>query len=156
MSHLFIEQKPGPSFNKAVLMAVTEELGRKKFLLESAAETTATFRDEEQYIKFTLKDGDLLVRIGVGYPEHTDAHIKSMRLDELIHFLYGSLQRGVNRVDEFGVRESLSRAMKDLWEFAPDFLNGDFRTFLRVVALKYREEHGGLRESVILGHKKPA
>jgi len=46
--------------------------------------------------------------------------------------------------------------MSDLWEFAPDFMKGDFRTFLRAAALKYRAEHGMLHESVILGQKRSA
>ena len=146
----------GPSFNRSVLAAVTEELGRKKFALESMTETVAIYRHDEQYIKFTLKDGNLYARIGVGHPEHGEEHIKSMRLDDLIHFLYGSLDRGVSKLGDLGVRECLSRAMRDLWEFAADFLNGDFRTFLHTAALKYRDEHGMLRENIIVGHKKPA
>ena len=77
-----------------------------------------------------------------------------MLLEDMIHFTYGSLDRGVNKVDYLGVRECLARAMKDLREFASEFLNGDFRPFLRVVALKFRDEHGMLRESIILGEKK--
>ena len=150
------EHKNESSFNRSVLKSVTEELARKKFLLESTTDKTATFRNQEQYIKFTLKEGQLFTRIGVGYPDHTDGHIKSMRLDELIHFLYGSLPRGLHKVDGLGVRESLALALRDLWEFAADFMNGDFRTFLRTASMKYRDEHGMLRESIILGGKKSA
>jgi len=107
MSSAPLEPRNEPSFNRSVLITVTEELARRKFFLESMSERTVTYSNEDQYIKFTLKDGDLLVRIGVGYPDHTDAHIKSLRLDELIHFMYGSLPRGVNKVGDLGVRECL-------------------------------------------------
>jgi|SRR5579885_3386780 len=146
----------GPSFNSSVLRTVTEDLGRRKFTLESITDTVVLFRKDEQYIKFTLKDGNLYTRIGVGHPDRGE-DIKSMRLDELIGFNYSGLKRGLIKTENRGVRECLAMAVRDLWEFAGDFMNGDFRAFFRIAALKYRDEHGMLRENVILGtEKKPA
>jgi len=147
---------PGPCFNSAVLRSITEELSRKQFELESQEDTVVIYRHDEQYIRFTLKDGFLYTRLGVGHPEHVEGHIKSLRLDEMIAFTFGGLKRGLIELNNHSVRECLAAAMLNLWEFAPDFMNGDFRAFLRTAALKYRDEHGMLRESIILGQKKPA
>lgn len=140
-----------PTFNRAVLRPVSEELSRKGFVLESVTDHKATYREKDRYLTFEMEHGVIHIRLGIGQAEHTEGHINSMLLEDMIHFTYGSLDRGVNKVEYLGVRECLARAMKDIREFASEFLNGDFRPFLRVVALKHREEHGTLRESIILG-----
>jgi hypothetical protein len=145
---------PEPTFNRTVLRAVSEELSRTGFLLESLNEQEATYRDKDRYITFEMEHGLIHIRIGIGLVEQTSGHTNSMRLEDVIRFTYGGLQRGVNKVENLGVAECLARAMKDLREFASEFLHGDFRPFLRVVALKYRDEHGTLRESIVPGEKK--
>ena len=143
-----------PTFNRTVLRPVSEELSRKGFLLETITEHEATYRDKDRYISFEMRHGVIHIRLGIGLVQQREGHINSMLLEDMIHFTYGSLDRGVNKVGNLGVRECLARTMKDLREFAAEFLNGDFRPFLRVVALKYRDEHGTLRESIILGERK--
>jgi hypothetical protein len=140
-----------PTFNRTVLRPVSEELSRKGFLLETLTEHEATYRDKDRYITFEMQRGVIHIRLGIGLVQQDDGRINSMLLEDMIRFTYGGLNRGANKVEYLGVRECLARTMKDLREFASEFLSGDFRPFLRVVALKYRDEHGTLRESIILG-----
>lgn len=142
-----------PSFNRIVLRPVSEELARRGFLPESITDHEATYRDKDRFITFELEHGVIHIRLGIGAAEHEDGHVNSMLLEDIVRFTYGGLRRGANKVEFLGVGECLARAMQDLKEFASEFLSGDFRPFLRVVALKYRDEHGTLRESIVLGGK---
>lgn len=154
MFQTILQTAPEPTFNRTVLRAVSEELSRTGFLLESIRDEEATYRDKDRYITFEMEHGVIHIRIGIGLAEHVGGHINSMRLEDMIRFTYGGLQRGANKVEYLGVGECLARAMKDLREFASEFLHGDFRPFLRVVALKFRDEHGTLRESIVLGEDR--
>lgn len=143
----------GPSFNRLVLEPTTAALSIKGFDLESVSDALVTYRRDEEYVNFTLNDGHLGICLGVGHPEHDEGiNIRSMKLDDLVRFQYGSLHRGVHSVSELGLSMCLERARADLQEFAPDFLIGDFRAFLRTVALKHREDHGMLRASTAFGN----
>ncbi len=149
-----VEPPIGASFNRLVLQATTAVLSKRGFELESLSESLVTYRRDEEYLNFALCDGNLCVCLGVGHPEHDEGiNIRSMRLDDLVRFQYGSLHRGVHPVATLGLAACLEHSLADLQEFAPDFLVGDFRAFLRTVGLKHREDRGMLRESSTFGHK---
>ena len=147
------EPSMGPSFNRFVLQATTAVLSKRGFEMESISGSLVTYRRDEEYLNFALHEGNLCLCLGVGHPEHDEGvNIRSMRLDDLVRFQYGSLNRCVHSVDAFGLTMCLERALSDLQEFAPDFLIGDFRAFLRTVGLKHREDRGMLRSSTIAGN----
>ena len=129
-----------PTFSAAILHNVTKDLQAMHFLPESASPTTALYRDGDRYIEFLLDEDCLTVRLGVGSHDPGESLINSMLLNEMIGFLYGGMQRGCHAVDEKGLDVCLQAAMQDLKEFAHEFLRGDFRPFLRVLAIKKREE----------------
>jgi hypothetical protein len=134
------ETAAGPQLSPIVLKSVTEELEAMHFEPVATSPNVVTFRDGERFVRFELVENILTIRVGVGSHEDEDLGITSMRLDEMIAFLYGGLQRGCNAVDDRGLTACVDAAMKDLKEFAHEFLRGDFRPFLRVLATKKRED----------------
>lgn len=133
--------------DKTVLRPVTEEMHDLGFELESVSPSQAIYRDEDRYVTLTEEDGFITVRLGVGSMDAAQQSINSMRLDDMIMFMFGGLRRGKSRLSQTNLPDCLRSAMKDLREFAHEFLHGDFRPFLRTLALKHREELGTLREA---------
>jgi hypothetical protein len=133
--------------NSSVLQPVTEEMHELGFELESVSEAQAIYRDEDRYVTFTEEEGAITLRLGVGSLDAAQQSINSMRLDDMVRFMFGGLQRGKNRLEKTNLSECLKSSMKDLREFAHEFLHGDFRPFLRTLALKHREDKGTLREA---------
>jgi len=134
------ETAPQPTLTPDVMQPATEELGKLNFNAVDLNANRATFRDGERYVTFLLEQSTLTVRLGVGSHDTNEAIINSMRLDEMIGFLFGGMKRGCHCIDEKGLDECMQAAIKDLKEFAHEFLRGDFRPFLRVLAIKKREE----------------
>jgi hypothetical protein len=87
----------------------------------------------------------LTVRLGFGLHDIGNQSLNSMRLDEMIAHVYGGLKRGCHAVDNNGLEGCLARAVKDLREFANEFVRGDFRPFLRILAIRHREERDAAR-----------
>jgi hypothetical protein len=129
-----------PTFNPAILKPITDDLQKSNFCAEALSPKSATYRDGDRYVTFLLEDGCLFLRLGVGSHDSLETTINSMRLDEMVGFLYGGLKRGCHAMDEKAIHECLAGALRDLKEFAHEFLRGDFRPFLRVLAIKKREE----------------
>ena len=150
------ERITGPTFNRAALRLISEELAKRGFTMESVLPDRATYRNGDRYLAFTLLNGEMHVVLGIGYAESTTDHANSITLDAMVHFLYGSLRRGVHKIGPLGILECSGKVIADLKEFANEFLQGDFRPFLRVLALKYKDEHGMLRENIIVGSNRPA
>lgn len=144
---------PQPSFNRAALQPVIDELGKAHFDPAELFANRATFRDGERYVSLLLDDSTLSVRLGVGSHDADESLINSMRLDEMISFLFGGMKRGCHCVDEKGLADCLQAALKDLKEFAHEFLRGDFRPFLRVLAIKKREEREAAKANKDLPEK---
>ena len=129
-----------PTLNSAVMQPVINELRNMHFDPVELYADRATFRDGERYVMLLIEQSTLTTRLGVGSHDTNESLINSMRLDEMISFLFGGMKRGCHCIDEKGLEECLQAAMKDLKEFAHEFLRGDFRPFLRVLAIKKREE----------------
>ena len=129
-----------PSLSPLAFSNVNRELQSMHFAPVAASPNAVTFRDGERFVRFDLTGFNITVRLGVGSHEDMDFAINSMRLDEMIAFLYGGMKRGCQAVDERGLQLCLEAALSDLKEFAHEFLRGDFRPFLRVLAAKKREE----------------
>jgi hypothetical protein len=139
------DSKPQATLNPALLVPITAEMKTVRFELETLTPYHATYRDGDRYVTFSVIEGDLTVRLGVGSHDLTQQTINSMRLDEMIAFLFGSLKRGCHAIDDAGLQNCLKGAMKDIREFANEFLNGDFRPFLRVLSMKHREERAAAK-----------
>lgn len=129
-----------PAFNSANIQAVVGEMKQLGFEGESFAPNLMVFRGGDRYVAYQLSESDVAVRLGMGVYDPDQASINSMRLDEMIGFLYGSLKRGCHPIDDAGIEDCLAKAAKDLKEFAHEFLRGDFRPFLRVLSMKKKEE----------------
>ena len=65
----------------------------------------ATFRDGDRYVTFALEDGLLTTRLGVGSHDTQEAPINSMRLDEMISFLFGGLKRTIAKAGYSDIKE---------------------------------------------------
>ena len=128
------------AFTSTNLQPVVREMNTLGFATEAVNQAAAVFRDGDRYVQFSLQDKTLSLRLGVGSHDPEDSIINSMKLHEMIGFMYGGMQRGCHVVDEQGLDACLAAGLKDLKEFAHEFLRGDFRPFLRVLALKKREE----------------
>lgn len=139
-----------PQLSPIVLKHANDELQTMHFLPVAASPAVAIFKDGERFVRFELCDSSLNLRLGVGSHEDEDLKTTSMRLDEMIAYLYGGLKRGCHAVDDRGLTACIDDAMKDLKEFAHEFLRGDFRPFLRVLATKKKEE----RELELANKKK--
>lgn len=128
------------TLNGANMQAVTAGMRQWNFILENVTPSEVVYREGDRYVVFCLETDTLTVRLGMGTYDPQQCAMNSMRLHEMIGFLYGSLQRGCHALDESGLDACLDKAMKDLREFAHEFLGGDFRPFLRVLWIKKREE----------------
>ncbi len=140
MYQAILETTNQASLQGSAIQPVTVEMRQLGFCLEHASPNQAVYRDGDRYTVFALENGELTLRLGVGSHDSAEALINSMRLDELVAFMYGGLRRGCHATTEHGLERCLASAMKDLKEFAHEFLRGDFRPFLRVLALKKRED----------------
>ena len=142
-----------PKFSAALLQTFAREFAAMNFMPEEFQSNRATFRDGERYISFLLEDETLTIRLGVGSHDGEEAKINSMRLDEMVAFLFGGLKRGCHCTNDAGLEDCLASAMKDLREFANEFLRGDFRPFLRILAIKKREERDAEKAKKELAEK---
>lgn len=134
------------TLNGANMQAVTAGMRQWNFVLEDVKPHEVVYREGDRYVVFCLDGDTLTLRLGMGSYDPEQLSINSMRLHEMIGFLYGSLQRGCHALDESGLDACLEKAMKDLREFAHEFLGGDFRPFLRVLSIKKREELAAEKE----------
>ena len=142
-----------PKFNPAMMQPVIKELQAMSFSPDGLYSDRATFRDGERYVMFAIEADCLTTRVGVGSHDTDESKINSMRLDEMIGFLFGGLKRGCHSTNDAELSLCLSGAMKDLKEFAHEFLRGDFRPFLRVLAIKKREEREAEKSKKDLAEK---
>lgn len=142
-----------PAFTPAALQPLTREMQSMNFQPETLTPEKATFRDGDRYVMLALEEGLLTARLGVGSQAEGQASLSSMRLDEMIAFLYGGLKRGCHAADEVALDACLCGVMKDLKEFANEFLRGDFRPFLRVLAMKKREDREAAKAKEDLAKK---
>ena len=137
-------------FSPFALKPATAEMDTAKFVLEELLPKVATYRNGERYVCFELNRDELSVRIGVGSHRGQEATFNSIRLDDLVNFQYGRLPKGCHSVDDDGLQDCVGKAMKDLKEFAYEFLHGDFRPFLRTLAMYHREQRAVKAEAVDL------
>ena len=135
-----------PAFNAANSQTVVTEMRQLGFDRETFAPELLVFRGGDRYVAYLLSESDVAIRIGMGPYDPSQTSVNSMRLDEMIGFLYGSLKRGCHPVDDAGIEDCLAKATKDLKEFAHDFLRGDFRPFLRVLSMKKKEDMEAAKE----------
>ena len=127
-----------PSLTPAITTEATEALKRSGFEMETLTPNRVTYRSGDRFVSIEIANSELSMRIGIG--SSAGGASNSMRLDEMTHFMFGGLKRGCYSANELELKQCLERAMKDLNEFAHDFLRGDFRPFLRILAMKNREE----------------
>lgn len=111
-----------------------------RFGLEELKPASATFRNGDRYIAFELHGDELAVRIGIGSNHWEEASFNSIRLDTLVNFMFGRLPRGCHKISDCSLQDCVGKAMKDLKEFTYEFLCGDFRPFLRTLAMYNREK----------------
>ena len=114
---------------------------------------THTYRGGDRFLVFRLEagqppHGDVLIGIGA-----EDAHIteaNSMTLEELAALSFGGVVRGRYRLDDMTLQDFLQQALHDLIEFAHEFLYGDIRNFIRLLAMRNREKQIEHRPQVSL------
>jgi hypothetical protein len=112
----------------------------------STDESSAThvYRGGDRFLVFRLEAGQPPrgnVHLGIGAE---DAHIteaNSMSLGDLVELSFGGSNRGRYVLGESTVQNFLQQALHDLVEFAHEFLYGDIRSFIRLLAIRNRERH---------------
>ena len=140
MQQTIYKPRVAVTLNPAVLQDVTHEMQEMGFTPSTLTPQNATYRSGDRYVTFVLNDGAVYTRLGVGSHDLSEHNINAMRLDEMIKLLFGGMQRGCHPLTDETLHACLASAMSDLKEFAHEFLRGDFRPFLRVLAIKHRED----------------
>jgi hypothetical protein len=111
-----------------------------------AGSSRHVYRGGDRFIVFEVTGGKPptgSVRLGVGAQDVQLSELHSVSLEDLISLSLGSTGRGRYPLDQLSVPEYLHQAMNDLVEFAHEFLYGDIRSFIRMMAMSHREKHSG-------------
>ena len=148
---------PG-SLHSVARQFLDEEL--KKFMLSPAEgstdERSAThvYRGGDRFISFRVDASPArgTVTLGVGSVDTPVSDINSVTLHHLAELTFASADRGRYDLHEVSVQEFAEKALKDLVDFAHEFLYGDIRNFIRILAVSNREKHRQ-EEAAVLSDK---
>ena len=102
------------------------------------------YRGGDRFVAFRADGGDPpigSVQMGVGSVDTAVSDINSLMLHDLIELTLGGSTRGRYDLRQISMNEFAERSLHDLVEFAHEFLYGDIRSFIRLLALSHRQKH---------------